>query len=262
MAVSLLLAALAPPAIPRASAYPLVSPPPHNTATPVPSPTPANEIPYGTLLTFVLDDPMSSKGSHAGQIVDAHLKTALVIDGHLVAPAGTPERIRILDALPASNPDVYGYLDVYFDPMSLPGGSVIPLQPPTSHLTVDVSAGHQSTVAVEDTIGDIFIPGHFLYHIFRKGRDFTMQPGAQIRARTEATVMLRKDGTIAVTTPAPIVMDSEMPVSTFTAMPFATPHESFKPLPRGRTTLPPSPTPQPAPPSPASSSAPSASPTL
>jgi hypothetical protein len=227
----------------RAGAYPIITPQPGKTSTPSPMPKSSGTIPYGSLLAFTLDEPISSNGSHQGQIVRAHLKETLVLDGRTIAPEGTPVQIRIINAVPASNPDIYGYVDVYFEPLQLPGGQTVPLQPPTSHLTVNVSAGHASTVAVEDTIGDIFIPGHILYHIFRKGRNLVMEPGAVIRARTQATIALARNGAVAVTTPAPVVVNDENPASTFRAVPIATPAPTIEPLPRGKTTLPPKPTP-------------------
>jgi hypothetical protein len=259
MAASILLAAITPLAAPRASAYPIVTPPPHKTSTPEPTPTPRDRLVYGSTLAFKLIDAISSNGSHPGQIVRAALADNLMVDGRVVAPKGAPEQIRILNASPASNPDIYGYVDVYFEPFALANGATIPMRPPTSHLTIDVSAGHESTVGVEDTIGDIFIPGHIIYHIFRKGRNFEMQPGAEIRARTQATVTVARNGVAIVTTPAPVVMENQAPVSTFTAVPFATPHGDYSPLPRGKTTLPPKPTPSPTP---SESPTPSASPSL
>ena len=158
----------------------------------------------------------------------------------MIAPAGTPVEIRIADASPASSPDVYGYVDIFFRPMTLPDGTLLPLRAPAQHLNVNTSAGHDSTVGVENTIGDIFEPT-LLYHVFRKGRNFTLEPGARINAITEATILVRH-GVVAVETPAPLVLDEETPISSFRAMPMATPQASFKPTiqtPRpGATTAP------------------------
>jgi hypothetical protein len=246
MAASIALAAMVPFGASRAGAYPITTPAPGKTSTPSPTPTPSGIIPYGSMLAFTLDDPISSNGSHSGQMIRAHLKEALVLDGRSIAPEGTPVQIRIINAVAASNPDIYGYVDIYFEPLQLPNGQMVPLEPPTSHLTVNVSAGHESTVGVEDTIGDIFIPGHILYHVFRKGRNLVMQPGAEIHARTQATIALTRKGAVAVTTPAPVVVEDQSPVSTFRAVPFATPRPTDEPLPHGRTTLPPKPTPSPS----------------
>ncbi|HVA28977.1 MAG TPA: hypothetical protein VNF68_12410, partial [Candidatus Baltobacteraceae bacterium] len=208
----------------RVVAYPLATP---ADSTPQATPTSplrgdANVLPIDSTLSFVLDGTISSASSSANEIVTAHLKDALVLNGTTIAAAGTPVRIRILDVKHAENPDIYGYVDIYFYPLLLASGGTIPLRPPTSHLNVNVSAGHESTVGVENTIGDIFSPT-LLLHVFRKGRNFTLEPGATIRARTQATVSLTHDGTIAIATPAPVVLDAETPHATFKAMPLSTP---------------------------------------
>jgi hypothetical protein len=195
---------------------------------------------------FVLDGSISSVASKKNDLVRAHLKDALTLEGTTVAPAGTPVEVKILDAQGAQSGDVYGYVDIYFLPMRLPDGRELPLRAPTSHLTINVTAGHASTVGVEDTVGDIFIPFHVLYHVFRKGRNFVLDPGSEIRARTEATIKVTPNGTIAVTTPVPVVIGGGTPHPAFSAMPFATPGEKF--MPHQATPKPsPAPTPSPSP---------------
>ncbi len=205
MATSLVLAAIAPLA---------------SSATP---PSAPSYVPMGTRLTFVLDGTISSASSHANDVVDAHLEKPIALGGKTVVPAGTPIQIRVLDASPASNPDIYGFVDIFFGPLRLADGAVLPLSAPSGHLTVDPSAGHQSTVGVENTIGDIFVPT-FLYHVFRKGRNFTLTPGAKIHALTGARLDLASDGTLAIVTPAPLINDNDgMPRSSFPAVQLATP---------------------------------------
>lgn len=221
-----MLAAMSQLTIP-ASAVPLLTPRPHGTASPTPAP-PANVLPLSTNLTFVLDGPISSATSKSDEIVNAHLKNALVLDSHTIAAAGTPVQIRILDAKPATNPDIYGFVDVFFEPLRLRDGRTIPLRAPTSHLNVNSSAGHESTVAMENTVGDIFTPT-LLLHVFRKGRNFTLEPGAEIHALTEARLEALPNGTIAITTPPPIVVEEATPHSSFRMVPLATPNPSFRP---------------------------------
>ena len=194
----------------------------------------------------MLDDAVSSSASRKNDTVHAHLKDALTIDGKTIAAAGTPVEIRVMDAEPAQIGDVYGYVDVYFLPLRLPDGREIPLRAPTAHLTVNVSAGHTSTVGIEDTVEDIFIPYHFLYHAFRKGRNFVLGPGSQIRARTQATVSVTPKGAIAIETPTPVIAGDDAPRNTFSAAPFATPGPSFQPHQPPRKPSP-SPTPTAAP---------------
>jgi hypothetical protein len=227
MAASVSLAALS-PVHSRVTAYPLASP--HASSAPTPTPVAdPNVLPLDSTLSFVLDGTISSATSNANDVVNAHLKDALVLNGTTIAAAGTPVRIRILDAKRAENPDIYGFVDIYFYPLSLANGTTIPLRPPTSHLNVNVSAGHASTVEVEDTIGDIYEPT-LLLHVFRKGRNFTLEPGAVIRAQTQATIKVKADGTVAITTPAPVVLDVQTPHSTFNAVPLSTPGGGKQPL--------------------------------
>jgi len=224
-----MLAAVAPFSPIRVSAFPLQTPQAPVSASPIPTLKAApNVLPFGSSLTFVLDGTISSSKSKAGEIVQAHLERALVLEGVTVLPAGSPVQIKIADASPASNPDIYGYVDIYFRPLALPDGSLIPLHAPASHLSVHVSAGHESTADVENTVGDIFAPT-LLLHVFRKGRNFVLEPGARIKAVTDATVLLESGGTVAVETPAPLILDAETPISSFKAMPMASPPDNYKP---------------------------------
>jgi hypothetical protein len=224
-----LLAAIAPFALPRADAYPIQTPHP----TPTPSglasatPVPANLLPYGSTLSFVLESAISSSGSKKGDIVKAHLAQPLVVGGVTLAPAGTDEEIRIVDASPADNPDIYGYVDIYARAMTLPDGRELPLRAPASHLNINVSAGHDSTAAMENTVGDIFTPG-ILLHIFRKGRNFVLEPGATIKLRTQAALVVSA-GIVAIETPAPLLIDAATPNASFRAAPLATVNPSYHP---------------------------------
>ncbi|HET9030779.1 MAG TPA: hypothetical protein VFN49_11455 [Candidatus Aquilonibacter sp.] len=227
IAASLALAAFSQLSAP-ARAVPVL--PEHGHATPSPA-LPGrdpNALPLNSRLTFVLEGTISSASSKADQLVRAHLKDPIVLGSRTIAPAGTPIEIRILDARPATNPDIYGYVDVYFMPLRLADGRTLPIHPPTAHLNVNVSAGHESTVGIEDTVGDIFTPTA-LFHVFRKGRNFTLEPGAQIHALTEAALHLAPNGTVAITTPAPIVVDEATPHASFMTVPVATPNPSFHP---------------------------------
>jgi hypothetical protein len=191
-----------------------------------------------------LDDSISSKGSSKGDLVRVHLQNPILLDGREVVPAGTPAKIRIINTSKADILDTYGFVDIYFLPLQLPDGRTLPLRAPTGRLAANVSAGHESTVGVEDQIGDIFIPDYALYQIFRKGKNFVLGPGALIRARTEAKLEALPNGTLAIETPAPVVNHYELPHSSFPAEPAATPYGpqgSFHHRPRSTPT--PSPTP-------------------
>ena len=169
---------------------------------------PSNVLPFDASLLFVLDDTISSKGSSKGDLVRVHLKSAIVLNGREVVPAGTPATIRIVNASKADILDTYGFVDIFFEPLQLPDGRTLPLRAPTSRLAVNVSGGHESTVGVEDQIGDIFIPDYALYQIFRHGKNFVLSPGDAIRARTEAKLEALPNGTLAIETPPPVTNHS------------------------------------------------------
>jgi hypothetical protein len=202
-------------------------------------------LPFDSTLLFVLDDPISSKSSKAGQIVRAHLKNAIVVGGRIVAPAGAPAQIRIVDSSAADIADTYGFVDIFFEPLALPSGRTLPLRAPIARLAPRVSSGHESTVGAEDTVGDIFIPYYPLWQIFRKGKNFVLQAGSELPARTEATVTAQPDGTIAIVTPRPLPPSGEVPNSAFPVEPMATPLGGTPPTHRPPTPSPPTPSPTP-----------------
>ncbi len=192
-------------------------------ATPSPTTAPANVLPLDSSLLLVTDEPISSKSSKAGQLVRAHLKKAIVISGRVVAPAGTPEEIKIVDVSPSDILDVYGFVDIYFEPLQLPDGRTLPLRAPVARLSPRVTAGHESTVEAEDTVGDIFVPYYSIWQILRKGKNFVLSPGSELPARTEATITAQPNGSIAIVTPQPLSPRVEVPISAFPVVPVATP---------------------------------------
>ncbi len=238
-------------------------PTPMPKATPSPTAAPANVLPLDSSLLLVLDEPISSKNSKAGQIIRAHLKKAIVVSGHVVAPAGTPAQIKIVDVSPSDIADTYGFVDIYFEPLQLPDGRMLPLRAPVARLAPHVTAGHESTVEAEDTAGEIFVPYYALWQIFRKGKNFVLGPGSELPARTQATITAQPNGTIAIMTPQPLSPRVEEPTSAFPVVPMATP---FGPAAeegnRRRSSRHPSPTPSasPAPSSTAPAPSPSPSP--
>ena len=170
----------------------------------------------------VLDDAIGSAISQRNQVARAHLKDALSIGGTVLAPAGTPVSIDIIGSQAAKAGDVYGYVDISIEPIVLTDGSRLPLRAPYSHLTVNTTAGHEATVGVEDTIGDIFIPGHIIYRALRRGRNVTLPVGSMVRTRTLGSVSINARGEVGISTPAPVSMPSSAPVSDFRPLPFAT----------------------------------------
>jgi hypothetical protein len=192
-------------------------------ATPSPTAPPSNVLPLDSSLLLVTDEPISSKSSKAGQLVRAHLKKAIVISGHVIAPAGTLAQIKIVDVSPSDILDVYGFVDIYFEPLQLPDGRSLPLRAPVARLSPRVTAGHESTVEAEDTVGDIFVPYYSIWQILRKGKNFVLSPGSELPARTEATITAQPNGSIAIVTPQPLSPRVEVPISAFSPTPVATP---------------------------------------
>lgn len=218
------LAIALPGVVAPTSAIPIPSKTPGPTAMPSETPVPpmtGNTLPFGSNVFLVLDDAVSSKNAKPGQIVRAHLKYPLVVDGVTVARVGAPAQMLILAAKPADINDEYGSLDISFGPLALTNGSTLSLAAPQSHLTVNVSAGHASTVETEDVVEDIIFPEALVYQIFRKGRNVTLGAGSVMRARTTAAVTVLAGKTIAVSSPQPIVLSAQVPAADFTALPLA-----------------------------------------
>ncbi len=213
-------------ALPGGTAPTSAIPIPNKTPGPVPSETPAppttgDTLAFGSNVFLVLDDPISSKTAKPGQIVRMHLKYPLVVHGVTIARVGAPAQMLILAAKPADITDEYGSLDVSFGPLALTSGATLPLAAPQGHLTVNVSAGHESTVEAEDTIEDIVFPAALLYQIFRKGRNVVLGTGSIVRARTTAAVTVLPGNVIAVSTPRPIELSAEAPAADFNPLPLA-----------------------------------------
>jgi hypothetical protein len=217
------------------------TPPPKATPRPTAAP-PGNVVPFDSTLIFVLDDPISSKSSKAGEMARVHLKSALVVGNRTLAPAGTPARVRILDVSPSDIADTYGFVDIFFEPMQLPDGRMLPLRAPVARLAPHRSSGHESTVSTEDTVGDIFVPYYSFYQIFRHGKNFVLRAGSELPARTEATITALSNGTIAIATPHPPALGTQQPTATFPVIPVATP-VGGEPTPRPKKTPAPTPTP-------------------
>ena len=252
-----------------AAAWPLLSPPAgalpppleprsKTSAEPSAEPTDGAVLPYGSPLFFVLDDKISSASTKPGTVIHMHLKSALVVNGVTLAPSGAPETLQIITARPAHTGDEDGAVDVHFDPFPLPGRQQpLPVRALHEYLTMERTAGNLATRDTTDTIGDIFIPGHELYHMFRPGQQLVLPPGAVLRAFTAATIDASNTHSVVLTTPPPFESTFDTPHSDLTAAPMYTPAPMRpRPLPRGKPTLPPTPVPTPEPTAAAASSAP------
>jgi hypothetical protein len=207
-------------------------------------------LPFDSSVIFVLDEPISSKSSKTGDLISVHLKDPLTVGGHVVAPAGTVGKIRITNVQHAGSGDVYGFVDIFFEPLVLPDGRTIPLRTPVARLSPRNTAGHESTVEFEDTVGDIFVPYYVLWQIMRKGKNFALKSGSELPARTEATLTALPSGTVAIETPRPPAQSTNVPKSSFPVVPEATPFGPNGGTKKAHATPSPTPWPSPATPSP------------
>lgn len=187
----------------------------------------------------MLDDTLSSATNRAGDIIRMHLKQPLVLAGRTVAPAGAPASLLIVDTSAAQIADTYGFVDIFVKPLHLSNGREIPLGVASSRLSPRDTAGHESTVAIEDTIADIVIPYAGLFQILRKGKNFVLHPGAELRARVNATLVATPEG-VVIQTPRPPGASVEVPHAAFDALPLSRPMPSAPPP---ATAAPPPPTP-------------------
>lgn len=209
----------------------IVVPRTSSSASPLPEPSAAkNDLPNNSSLFFVLDGDISSRGQ-AGTLVRAHLRDPLVVGGITAAPAGAPVEIRLVHTTGAQMANVDGSVDIYFEPLALASGGTLPLVTPTGHIDPHLTAGQNSTRTVTDTVGDIFIPYHYLYHMLRKGMEVDLKPGTVIRARTGAEVRLA-GRSLAIVTPPAIAGAADAPRAAIKIAPVATPPGFATPTPK------------------------------
>lgn len=205
------------------------------------SSTNVSTLPLNSSVLFVLDDAISSHAK-AGTIVRAHLKDAIVVGGITAAAAGTPVQIEVAETSAAQLGNINGYVEIYFEPLTLANGKTLPLETPSSYLEHQKSAGAQSTQSVTDTGGEIFVPGYLLYAILRKGSDVTLKPGTVVRARTGATIEAR-GGQVSVIAPPPLIHSVDTPRPAFVPAPLDTPPGYVPPTPKASPTVRPTQTP-------------------
>lgn len=226
----------------RAIVIPTPPPPPRVEPTSTPTGTPNSTVlPLNSSLFFILDDTIGSR-TKAGTIAHAHLRDPIVLGGITVARAGAQVNIDVTQSQAAQAGGMDGTVEIYFESLPIAGNRDLPLTTPTARIDPRMSAGQESTRSITDTVGDIFIPGHLLYHMFRKGSDVTLRPGTVIRARTAATVAVSR-GAVAVTTPAPFVTSLDTPDPVFSVAPVYTPPGYHPPTPKPSPSVSPTPTP-------------------
>ena len=203
--------------------------------------TNSTTLPLDSSLFFVLDDTLSSR-LKAGSVVRAHLRDPIVLGGKTIARAGAPVEIEVSQVSPAHMGNQDGSVEIYFKALALADGTSIPLTTPTSHIDPHISVGAYNTRAVTDTVGDIFIPGHYIYHMLRKGRDVVLGPGTVLRARTGASIEVAR-GAVLVATPRPLITVSDTPHPGFVPAPMYTPPGFHLPTPKPSPSVQPTSTP-------------------
>lgn len=163
-----------------------------------------------------------------------HLKEPVVVNGVTVASIGAPASLVVVMTRRAQSGDVDGAVQIHLDPLVLPSGQKLPLRALHEYLTIELTAGQESTRAATDMLADIFIPGHAIYHAFRKGREMVLPAGSVLRAETNATIDARNPHAIVISTPPPFASEYDAPHSDLTPLPFYTPAPQMSPHARGR----------------------------
>ncbi len=238
---------------PSARALPPPAPPtplPRSAPSETPSPAPAGAVlPYGSALYFVLDDKINSGTTAPGTVVHMHLESPLVVGHVTLAPAGAPATFTVVTTAKAQTGDVDGAIQIHLDPFALPGRpEPLPIRAFHEYLTIEMTAGQEATRETSDTIADVFVPYHVIYHALRKGRQMVLPAGSVLRAETDATIDATHPSALVIATPPPFVSTFDAPHADLTAAPFYTPApQRPHPLPHGKPTLPPRPSPSPSP---------------
>ncbi|HEV2261673.1 MAG TPA: hypothetical protein VGR69_05235 [Candidatus Rubrimentiphilum sp.] len=235
LAVATLAAAIS--ASPQ-TARAIVVPEMHSSASASPAPN-QNALPLDSSLFLVLDDTISSRGQ-AGTTARAHLRDPIVVGGITVAPKNAPVQITVVHTQGAQMGNVDGSVDIYIEPLALANGSSLPLVTPTAHIDPHISAGQASTREISDTVQDIFIPYHYLYHMLRKGMEVNLHPGTVIRARTGAELRAVR-GAVAIVTPPPLQGGVGTPTAPFKPATVATPAGFSTPAPKPSASVQPKP---------------------
>jgi hypothetical protein len=228
---------------------------------PAPSPTPPSGtvLPYGTTVYFVFDDEVSSGKTAPGTTIRLHLRDPLKVNGATLAPAGTPGSLTVVTTRRSQSGDVDGAVQIHLNPLALPDGTPFPVRAFHEYLTIEMTAGQVATRDTTDTIGDIFIPYHVIYHALRKGHEMVLPVGSVLRAQTAATIDATDPAKLVISTPPPFVSTFDVPHSDLTPPPIFTPAPLLKGSPKPKPSAPPPSAPPPAAPTGSSAPSPAAS---
>ncbi|MBC5810562.1 MAG: hypothetical protein GIW95_06885 [Candidatus Eremiobacteraeota bacterium] len=183
----------------------------------------APTLPFGSPIFFVLDDSFGSNKSQTGQIVHMHLKDALIVNGVTLAAAGAPATLTVVNVHKAAAGNNDGSIQISINPLQLANAGTLPVRANHEFLTIERTSGQQSTRAATDTVTDVLVPGANLYNALRKGREYVLPPGAELRALTGATIDASNPNYVAILAPPPLVTNYDVPHTDYTATPVFTP---------------------------------------
>jgi hypothetical protein len=149
-----------------------------------------------------------------------HLRDPLLLNGSILAPAGTLATLTIVRTHHAASGDNDGSVQISLAPLALPKYGALPVRAINEYLTIDHTAGQLSTRDATDTVVDIFVPTYILWQALRKGHEYVLQPGTVFRALTAAAIDARDPQAIAIVGPQPLFTGGEAPHAAITESPF------------------------------------------
>ncbi len=125
---------------------------------------------------------------------------------------------------------------------------MLPVSPAHEYISIDRTAGQESTGGLADTAVEVFVPIYGIAKQFRKGRELVLPVGSVLRARTNASIDATSVQHIVIATPEPFQLETDVPHSPYTPIPLFTAAPSMlNPPRRSRSTPMPTATPTPTP---------------
>ena len=204
-------------------------------------------LPVGSSLVFVLDEKINSGNAQAGSLVRMHLRDPLIVNGIVLAPAGTADTLSIVSVRKAGSLDTDGSVQIFLEPLALAAtGGTVPLRAAREYLAIEHSTGQLTTRGITDSVINIFVPYYQIYTIVRKGHQMVLPAGSLIRAQIADTIDAHDPHAIVLQTPAPLVSNPDTPHAEITPVPLATPAPERPHPHRGKPTIPPKQSPSPA----------------
>jgi len=210
--------------------------------SPASAPTPGKFLALGSPIDFVLVEAIDSSRDVAGMVIPLRLKSALVVNGVTIAEEGATTTLHIISSRKAAAPDIDATMQISLDPLPIAGGKALPLRLTHEFLSIDRSAGSESTRELTDTaMVTVFMPTALLI-MTRKGSDVKIKAGATFQAITAASIDATNPKQIVLSAPHSLILSNDPPHVDLTPPPFYLAHPA---PPRPTPTPKPSPTPKP-----------------